>query len=106
MFKLYWGAPANPGQMKFHTGTLLSKPTGQPRMAVKQFVTHRVLGLFGLQIGKSFIGRISLGEWGGESSQPEPWEPKHCEGYDDPEDRCPRDPEECVCWQGRTGDHP
>ncbi|MEO0622809.1 MAG: hypothetical protein AAF183_11320 [Pseudomonadota bacterium] len=24
-----------------------------------------------------------------------------CEGFDDPEDRCPRKPEKCICWQGR-----
>jgi len=25
-----------------------------------------------------------------------------CAGYDDPEDRCPRSPKDCVCWQHRT----
>jgi hypothetical protein len=29
-------------------------------------------------------------------------ERKNCVGYDDPEDRCPRRAEECICWQGRT----
>lgn len=73
--KLFWGAPPNPGEMKFHTGTSYSTPPGQPRMERRQFTTHRILGLFGLQIGKSFFGRVALGEWGREDSAPEPWEP-------------------------------
>lgn len=24
-----------------------------------------------------------------------------CSGWDDPQERCPRPPELCVCWQGR-----
>lgn len=25
--------------------------------------------------------------------------PNYCDGADDPEDRCPRHPSECICWQ-------
>ena len=25
-----------------------------------------------------------------------------CEGYDDPEERCPRHPDDCICWKGRV----
>ncbi len=70
---LYWGEPANPGKMKFHTGTLLKKPEASPRMEQKHFATHEIIGLYGVQIGKSFIGRIALGQWGMEYSE---WAPR------------------------------
>lgn len=28
-----------------------------------------------------------------------------CEGYADPEERCPRHPNDCICWQGRNPSH-
>lgn len=28
-----------------------------------------------------------------------------CEGADDPEERCPRHPKDCTCWQTRHKDH-
>ena len=69
---LYWGPPANPGKMRFHTGTLSRKSGTYPRLVQKHFATHEIIGLYGFQIGKSFIGRVSLGQWGMEYSG---WEP-------------------------------
>ena len=27
---------------------------------------------------------------------------RKCEGFDDPEERCPYSAKACICWQGRT----
>ncbi|MEO3387367.1 hypothetical protein [Mesorhizobium sp. CAU 1741] len=59
--KLYCGRPANPGHLAFHTGTLFSKSAPEGR---KQFTKHRIVGLYGVQIGQRFIGVLSIGEWG------------------------------------------
>lgn len=69
----YWGKPANPGKMRFHTGTLCSKIVDGERSEQKHFAKHEIIGLYGCQIGKSFIGRIALGQWGVERSG---WEKK------------------------------
>ncbi|MBP0440638.1 hypothetical protein [Tianweitania sediminis] len=80
MIKLFWGAPANPGQMRFHTGTLLSKPIGETRrMARKHFATNEITALYGLQVGKSFVGRIAMGRRGFENGA---YEPEDTEGRD------------------------
>ena len=65
---LYWGEPANPGKMKFHTGTMFKKPEASSRLQQHHYATHEIIGLYGFQIGKSFIGRIALGQWGMEYS--------------------------------------
>lgn len=68
MIKFFWGAPRNTGDMRFHTGTLLSKPHAQPVRTQKHYSKHEIIGLYGVQIGKSFVGRIALGQWGFEYS--------------------------------------
>ncbi|WP_138144646.1 hypothetical protein [Brucella sp. 10RB9215] len=50
---------------------MLKKPEASPQLEQKHFATHEIVGLYGIQIGKSFIGRIALGRWGMEHSQ---WE--------------------------------
>lgn len=57
----FWGAPANPGEMRFHTGTLLTKDGGEGR---KHFNRHEIVGLYGVQIGRSFVGLVRVGRWG------------------------------------------
>lgn len=59
--KLFWGKPANPGEMRFHISTLLTKDGKHDR---KHFNRHEITGLFGIQIGQSFIGRVRIGQWG------------------------------------------
>lgn len=63
MLKFFWGPPSNPGQMRFYTGSLLTKPKAGPRQQQRQHATHEITGLYGAQVGKSFLGRIKLGEW-------------------------------------------
>lgn len=59
--KLFWGKPANPGELRFHTSTLLTKDGQQGKL---HFNRHEISGLYGVQVGKSFIGIIRVGQWG------------------------------------------
>lgn len=59
--KLFWGAPANPGELRFHISTLLTKDGRADKF---HYNRHEIAGLYGLQIGKSFIGIIRVGQWG------------------------------------------
>lgn len=75
--RFHWGIPANPGEFRFHTGTLLSKPAGQPvRMATKQFTRTEIVGMYGVSYGKFFLGWIRLGQVGTVIAEPVPWKPK------------------------------
>lgn len=64
MVKLFWGPPDNPGMMRFHTGTLMRKDNSE---GTKHYTTHEIIGLYGVQVGKSFFGRVALGQWGMEA---------------------------------------
>lgn len=70
--KLFWGAPANPGELRFHISTLLTKG-GEPT-EIKSFNRHEISALYGVQIGCMFIGAIKVGHWGfsnvGRSTRP------------------------------------
>lgn len=61
MVKWFWGAPANPGEMRFHVSTLLTKDGRADRL---HFNRHEISGLYGIQIGNSFIGCIRVRRWG------------------------------------------
>lgn len=71
--KLYWGEPKNPGELKFHTGTLLSKDQDGVRMGRKQFSRMEVTGLYGLSFGMRFVGVMTFVGRGLENGKSEPW---------------------------------
>lgn len=74
--KWHWGKPENPGQIRFHTGTLLYRETpGEQRMAKKQFTVREIEGLFGVSFGDTFIGVQTFGKSGWDNARPEPWKP-------------------------------
>lgn len=70
--KLFWGSPAHPGELRFHTATLLSKG-GEPT-EVQHFNRHEISALYGMQVCNMFIGVIKVGRWGfsnvGRSTRP------------------------------------
>lgn len=63
MAKLHWGSPANPGELRFHTGTLSSKSEPEGR---KYYNRHEVTALYGFSGFGVFIGVIQLGKYGSE----------------------------------------
>ncbi len=50
----------------------------------------------------SYLGSLStpIASGGGEATKPE------CPGADDPEERCPKPPHECTCWEVELDYHP
>lgn len=69
----HWGAPRNPGELKFHTGTLLSKDVGGTRMGRRQFSRAEVAGLYGISFGKLYIGVMLFGKRGWDTEEAKPW---------------------------------
>lgn len=70
---LHWGKPSNPGEFRFHTGTLLSKPADGKRTATKQYSLTEIVGLYGFSRRGLFLGWVKLGQRGFMSAPPEPY---------------------------------
>jgi len=63
--------------------------------------------VYGISFGHDrFIGFVIAGPVAIEESRKPTFKPgpDTCHGWDDPEERCPRDPKDCVCWQGRNAE--
>lgn len=72
--KWHFGKPDNPGELKFRTGTLLSKDIDGQRVKRHHFTRRELRGLYGLSFGDQFIGFMKFGKWGFENSPAPPYE--------------------------------
>lgn len=59
--KLFWGKTENPGELRFHISTLLTKDGQTDKL---HFIRHEISALYGFQVGNSFLGIIRVGQWG------------------------------------------